>query len=216
MASGKKIMPIDKNRVETKFYRWWLEICKLVGPDQRQSLRCAISIIEAYRSDMLYLHLRNAYSHAAQKEAFNRQQWEAKYINALDLYMERDKKRVHRIAVECPNMLISIAGVINGIRHSTNIRGAIKTILLLDCIDRTNINLISQVEMSHICFLQKSHSVYLPLKEPEIYSVVSVVENVLRLNPSLHKIVEDKYLKKSHLIAQTLGISINTKEKSLT
>ncbi|PWI32979.1 hypothetical protein DI392_11730 [Vibrio albus] len=215
MADNTAPMPIDKDTVETKYYRWWLEICKLVNPNKRQSLRCAISIIEAYRCDMMYLHLWTTYRHASKQENFDRQQWTEKYINALDRYMERDKKRIHRIAAHCPNMLICIAGVINGVRRSTNINGTVRTILLLDIIDGTNIDLISELEMSHIRCVQKSHSVYLPLKEPEIYSIVSIVDNLLKLQPSLHKTIEEKYLKTSYLVARTLGVKIDIEQRQL-
>lgn len=209
MMAAARLMPIDKSLVEEKYYRWWLEICKLLNPGKRQNLRCAISIIEAYRSEMLYTHLRKVYRHAATQQGFDAQQWEKKYIHALEKYMEKDKKHIHRMAVQCPNMLICIAGVINGIRRSSNIKSAIKTILLLDVIDISNIDLIADLEMSQVRCLQKSSSVYLPLKEPEIHSIVSIVENMFKVQPNLHKLIEEKYAAKRHLIAQTLGIRLD-------
>ena len=187
MAADIEPMPIDRKTVEAKYYRWWLDVCKCLTPKKRQSLRHAISIIEAYRSDMLYQHLSATYKQAARQEGFDRQHWETQYTHALERYMEQDKTRVRRIAVQCPNILICIAGVINGIRRSTDISGAIKAILLLDIIDGTNIDLVAEIELSHIRFLQKSYSVYLPLKEPEIHSVVSIIDSLLKLQPSLHK-----------------------------
>ncbi len=209
MANVVETMPIDRDHITTLYYHWWLEVCKLINPSERESLRRAVCIIEAYRSDLAYLQLLNIYRKSCKSENFCRIRWEKDGLEALQRYMDQDKKRILKLAVNCPNMLICIAGVINGIRRSSNIEGAIKTILLLDVIDRSNIKFISKLETRHLRFLQKSHSVYLPLKEPEIFSVVSLVENLFKIHPAIKESIDVNYLKSNHLISRTLGLTPN-------
>lgn len=205
-------MPITKETIENMYYKWWLEICKSVSPEQRNRIRCAVSIIEAYRSDFMYNLMNGIHRHDVVKEGYNAKEWEFRMRSSLERAMANDKKRVAALAARCPNLLISIAGVINGVRRATDIRNAFSTILLLDVVDNTTIGMLDKVELENIRFIQQSKSIYLPLREPEVYSVIKEVEKLLATNKVLSARIDKEYEKRQKLLSSVLGIQVDVEE----
>lgn len=205
-------MPITKETIEKLYYRWWLEICKSVAPEQRNRIRCAVSIIEAYRSDFMYSLLYRIHETDSAKQGYNAKEWEFRMKESLERAMSNDKKRVAALAKRCPNLLISIAGVINGVRRATDIRNAFSTILLLDVVDNTTIGMLDKVELENIRFIQQSKSIYLPLREPEVYSVIKEVEKLLASNAVLNSRISKEYEKRQKLLSSVLGIRVDVEE----
>ncbi|AQT27976.1 hypothetical protein pVa21_034 [Vibrio phage pVa-21] len=205
-------MPITKETIENMYYKWWLEICKSVSPEQRNRIRCAVSIIEAYRSDFMYNLMNGIHRHDVVKEGYNAKEWEFRMKASLERAMANDKKRVAALAARCPNLLISIAGVINGVRRATDIRNAFSTILLLDVVDNTTIGMLDKVELENVRFIQQSKSIYLPLREPEVYSVIKEVEKLLATNKVLSERIDREYEKRQKLLSSVLGIQVEVEE----
>lgn len=205
-------MPITKETIENMYYKWWLEICKSVSPEQRNRIRCAVSIIEAYRSDFMYNLMNGIHRHDVVKEGYNAKEWEFRMKSSLERAMANDKKRVAALAARCPNLLISIAGVINGVRRATDIRNAFSTILLLDVVDNTTIGMLDKIELENVRFIQQSKSIYLPLREPEVYSVIKEVEKLLATNKVLSERIDREYEKRQKLLSSVLGIQVDVEE----
>lgn len=205
-------MPIRKEIVENMYYKWWLDICKSVAPEQRNRIRCAVSIIEAYRSDFMYSLMQAIYKNESTKEDFNATEWKYRMMTGLERAMNSDKKRVCALAKRCPNLLISIAGVINGVRRASDVRNAFSTILLLDMIDAETLPMLDKVELENVRFIQQSKSIYLPLREPEVYSVIKEVEKMLATNKSLAERIDREFVKRQKLLSSVLGIQVDVEE----
>lgn len=199
-------MPINKEVIEKMYYRWWLELCKSVSPEQRNRLRCALSIIEAYRSDFIYEIIRRLYANESQAENFDSKAWEVATLGKIEAVLANDKKRVAVLAKRCPNLLIGIAGLINGARHATDVRNAFSTILLLDIVDNDSIQMLDKIELENVRFIKESKSIYLPLREPEAYSVIKEVEKLLASNKSLNERINREYARRERLLSTILGI----------
>ena len=205
-------VPITKETIEQLYYKWWLEICKSVTPEVRNHIRCALSIIEAYRSDLMYGIVYRIYRNDVAKQDFDVVEWEARIIESVKRTMENDKKRIKTLAKYCPNLLIGIAGVINGVRRSYDARGAFNTILLLDVVDSNTIDQLESVELENIRFIQESKSIYLPLRGSEVYSVIEVVEKMLADNDGLYERVNAEYHKRKLMLSSVLGIQVELAE----
>lgn len=205
-------MPINKEVIEKMYYRWWLELCKTVSPEQRNRLRCALSIIEAYRSDFIYEIIRRLYANESQVENFDSKAWEVTTLGKIEAVLANDKKRVAALAKRCPNLLIGIAGVINGVRRAKDIRSAFSTILLLDIVDNNTIQMLDNVELENVRFIKESKSIYLPLREPEVYSVVKEVERLLFSNATLRERITKEYGRREALLSSVLGIRVELAE----
>ena len=205
-------MPINKEVIEKMYYRWWLELCKSVTPEQRNRLRCALSIIEAYRSDFIYEIVRRLYVADSKAENFNAAEWEVTTLAKLEAALANDKKRVAALASRCPNLLIGIAGVINGVRRATDVRNAFSTILLLDIVDNDSIQMLDKIELENVRFIKESKSIYLPLREPEVYSVIKEVEKLLASNKSLNERINREYARRERLLSSVLGIRVELAE----
>ena len=205
-------VPISKENIEQLYYKWWLEICKSVSPEVRNRIRCALSIVEAYRSDLMFDIICRIHKQDAVKPNYDANEWRARMSESLKRAMMNDKKRVIALAINCPNLLISIAGVINGVRHSYDARGAFNTILLLDVVDSQTIDQLESVELENVRFIQESKSIYLPLRGPEVYSVIEVVEKMLASNDDLFERVEHEYNKRKTMLSSVLGIQVELEE----
>ncbi len=205
-------VPITKETIEQLYYKWWLEICKSVTPEVRNRTRCALSIIEAYRSDLMYDIIFRIYRNDVTKPDFDVAEWQSRMTESVKRAMENDKKRVKALAKYCPNLLISIAGVINGVRHSYDARGALNTILLLDVVDGNTIDQLESVELENVRFIQESKSIYLPLRGSEVYSVIEVVEKMLAANDDLYERINSEYHKRKLMLSSVLGIQVELEE----
>lgn len=205
-------MPISKETIEKLYYRWWLEICKTSSPEQRNRIRCAVSVIEAYRSDIMYTLLERIHKNDSAKEGYDAKEWEVRMRESLERIMASDKKRVIALVRRCPNLLIGIAGVINGVRRATDVRSAFSTILLLDVVDDSTVDMLDKIELENVRFIKQSKSIYLPLRGLEVYSVIKEVEKLLDVNDVLNQRISVEYKKRQKLLSTVLGIHVKDEE----
>lgn len=201
-------IPIRKETIEKMYYRWWLDICKSVNPAQRSRVRCALSVIEAYRADFIYEVITRLYKSNHTNKDFSLITWKAKTMRVITQTLENDKVRISLLAERCSNLLIGIAGVINGGRRVHNPSKVFNTILLLDVVDSGTVEMLNGIELENVKFIKESKSIYLPIHEPELYSVVREVEKLLANNAALNDRIALEYTRREGLLSTVLGVHV--------
>lgn len=194
-------MPITKDTVESLYYKWWCELCREMTPELRKRCRRAVSVIEAYRSEFMYHVLMRRYQHDSRKEGFDKTEWKYKMVSGLTRVVENDRVKIRSLMLRSPDALICIAGVINGIRRATDVTAALNTVVLLDALCEETLSHIEKASFKDVGFLRANKSIYLPLKEPEVHSVIATVNSMLKGSQSLTEKVNKEYTKRRNLLS---------------
>lgn len=202
-----KTNPINATHVNTIYYKWWVMMVKAAPEKDKARMRRALSVIEGMRSEYVYKLVERRFKMDCRNPQWSKSEWGKRMADAIYRRAERDAEAVIAMMEHTPEMLLSIAGIINGARRSTCPRATLRCIMLLDVVNRDNIYELRTESLKEVPFIVDNRSVYMPLMEPEVHTVTQKLTEVIS-GTSLVKAIDANMAKVSRHYGNVLRISV--------
>lgn len=199
--------PISANQVNNIYYKWWVAMVKRAPGTDKARMRRALSVIEGMRSEYIYKLVDRRFNIDRRNPQCSNAVWGKRMAGAIYRRAERDGEAVIAMMEHAPELLLSIAGIINGARRSTCPRATLRCIMLLDVVNRDNIYELWTESLKEVPFIVDKRSVYMPLREPDVHTVTQKITDVIS-GTSLVKAIDNKMAKTSKHYGNVLRISV--------
>jgi hypothetical protein len=199
--------PISANQVNNIYYKWWVAMVKRAPGTDKARMRRALSVIEGMRSEYIYKLVDRRFNIDRRNPQWCKALWAKRMADAIYRRASRDAEAVIAMMEHAPELLLSIAGIINGARRSTCPRATLRCIILLDVINRDNIYELRTEVLKSVPFIVDKRSVYMPLREPDVHAVTRKLTEVIS-GTTLVKAIDNKMAKNSKHYGSVLKISV--------
>lgn len=199
--------PISATHVNNIYYKWWVMMVKAAPEKDKARMRRALSVVEGMRSEYVWRLVERRFHMDSRNPQWCKAEWGKRMADNIYRRAERDAEAVMAMMEHAPELLLSIAGIINGARRSTCPRATLRCIMLLDVVNRDNIYEFDIRELRNIPFIVDKRSVYMPLMEPDVHRVTEKLTAVIS-GTSLVKAIDNKMAKLSRHYGNVLRISV--------
>lgn len=203
----EKGCPISTTHINTIYYKWWVMMVKAAPETDKARMRRALSVIEGMRSEYIWKLVERRFHMDRHNPRWCKAEWGKRTADAIYRRAERDAEAVMAMLQHAPEMLLSIAGIINGARRSSCPHATLRCFMLLDVVNRDNIYELRTESLKEVPFIVDKRSVYMPLMEPEVHTVTERLTEVIR-GTSLVKAIDSNMAKLSRHYGSVLRISV--------